>query len=69
MDVLNLKRKTEFTTEDQQQINDIIQKVAKEEEGFDAKFHDAQVNYARENHMKLTDNKMKKELEKEKEGQ
>ena len=69
MTVLNLKKKPDFSlVVDQPQIDSIIQKVTTEERGFDSRFHEAQMKFASSNNMRLTDNKMQKELEKMKQG-
>lgn len=65
MDILNIKRKgAEITEEDVAMANSIVDKIGKEEEGYDKSFHEAQQHYAEKNNMKLTDNKMQKELDK-----
>lgn len=64
MDVLQIKKKAEQTSDDQAEIASIIGSVSKDEEGYDLRFHEAQLHYAEKNNMKLTDNKMQKELDK-----
>lgn len=68
---LRLRRKLEDPDEDateirkaQSDIQGIINKVTKEEEGYDKDFHNAQERYAQKNNMKLTENKIQKEIEK-----
>ena len=64
MAILRLKRKADsLTEEDVNTANLIIEKIGKEEEAVDKKFHEAQKRYASMNNMKLIDNKMQKELE------
>jgi len=46
------------------EISAIISKVTKEEEGYDKDFHNAQQRYAEKNNMKLTENKIQREMEK-----
>lgn len=65
MDILQIRRKGyDITEEDAANANSIIERISKEEEGYDKRFHEAQRNYADKNNMKLTDNKMQKELDK-----
>lgn len=65
MDILQIKKKgAEVTEEDINTANAIVQKISEEEEEYDKKFHEAQKNYAEKNNMKLTDNKMQKEIDK-----
>lgn len=66
MDILNIRRKGagNLTEEDVTEASRIIDKISKEEEGFDAEFHKAQANYAKKHKMKLMDNKMQKEIDK-----
>jgi hypothetical protein len=46
------------------EINEIVQKVTKEEESYDKNFHNAQRDFAQKNNMKLTDNEMQKNIDK-----
>lgn len=65
MDILNFRRKGDnITSEDMTELNDIIQNISKEEEGYDRAFRRAQEKFAESNKMKLTDNKMQKEIDK-----
>lgn len=66
MDILNIRRKGagNLTEEDVTEASRIIDKISKEEEGFDAEFHKAQADYAKKHKMKLMDNKMQKEIDK-----
>ena len=68
---LRLRRRLEDTTTGEAEITkaqagiqDIIAKVTKEEEGYDKDFHNAQEKYAQKNNMRLTENKIQKEIEK-----
>ena len=63
MDILQIKKKgVDITEEDIERANSIVAKISEEEEGFDKRFHEAQKNYAQKHNMKLTDNKMQKEI-------
>src|SRR5688572_28230331 len=63
IDILRIKRKgATISDEDVKTANAIIEKINDEEEVFDKNFHDAQRHYAEKNNMKLTDNKMQKEI-------
>lgn len=66
LNILNIRRKgaDNFTDEDVAEANRIVEKISKEEEGFDAEFHRAQADYAKKHKMKLMDNKMQKEIDK-----
>ena len=70
MDILRIKKKgaENITPEDMEEANAIVEKISKEEEGFDKRFHEAQKNYADKNNMKLSDNKMQKEIDKINQG-
>jgi hypothetical protein len=70
MDILEIKKKgpENITEEDMQQANAIVEKISKEEEGYDKRFHEAQQRYADKNNMKLADNKMQKEIDKINQG-
>ncbi len=64
-EILAVKKKGEaITEEDVATVNSIVDRIGKEEEGYDKRFHEAQQRYADKNNMKLTDNKMQKELDK-----
>lgn len=49
----------------EQEVNAIVERLSKEEEGYDRSFHKAQQAFADKNNMKLTENKMQKEFDKE----
>lgn len=65
-DIIKIRKKgTEnITQDDVAEANRIVDQIGKEEEGFDKAFHTAQENYATKNNMKLTDNKIQKEVDK-----
>jgi hypothetical protein len=59
------KKGADMTNEDIKEMSDIVEKITKEEEGFDKRFHNAQKNFADNNHMKLMENDMQKKFDKE----
>jgi hypothetical protein len=65
-EILDIKRKGDenITTEDAERANAIIERITKEEESYDKRFHEAQKSYAQKNNMKLIDNKMQQEIDK-----
>lgn len=65
-DILMLRKKSseEMTAEDQAEAARIVDKISKEEEGLDKVFNEAQKKFARDNHMRLIDNSIQKEVDK-----
>ena len=64
--ILEIRKKgTEMNSDDVEELNKIVGKITKEEEGFDKSFHNAQKNFADRNHMKLMENEMQKKFNKE----
>ena len=64
--IISIRKKgEEITTEDQDEMKRIVDKITREEEGFDKSFHNAQKNFADKNHMKLMENDMQKKFDKE----
>jgi hypothetical protein len=59
------KKGDDMTTEDIEEMENIVKKITREEEGVDKSFHNAQKSFADKNHMKLTENEMQKKFEKE----
>ena len=59
------KKGDEMTNEDVVEMQRIVDKITREEEGFDKSFHNAQKNFADKNNMKLAENEMQKKFEKE----
>jgi hypothetical protein len=59
------KKGTEMTSEDIEEMKKIVDKITRDEEGFDKSFHNAQKNFADRNNMKLTENEMQKKFDKE----
>lgn len=51
------------TTEGMEQMNTIVEKISKEEEGYDKEFHRAQLAFAKKNNITLTDNDMQKKID------
>jgi len=52
------------TTEGVTEMNNIVNKITKEEEGYDKAFHNAQQDFAEKNHIKLGENEMQKKIDK-----
>ncbi len=46
------------------EMNDIVQRITKEEANYDRIFHNTQKDFAEKNNMKLTDNEMQKNIDK-----
>ncbi|HMK27176.1 MAG TPA: hypothetical protein VK483_14185 [Chitinophagaceae bacterium] len=59
------KKGEEMTNEDVEEMQRIVDKITREEEGFDKSFHNAQKRFADKNNMKLAENEMQKKFEKE----
>ncbi len=59
------KKGDEMTNEEIEEMQRIVGKITREEEGFDKSFHNAQKNFADKNNMKLMKNEMQKKFEKE----
>jgi hypothetical protein len=53
-----------FTGEGVAQMQDIVERITREEEQYDKAFHNAQREFAEKNNMKLTDNEMQKQIDK-----
>ena len=61
--ILALNKSEESGTEEgAAKANSIVEKISKEEEGYDKDFHNAQEEFARKNKMKLIENTVQKEL-------
>lgn len=65
-DILAIRKKgpDNISSEDMAEANRIVEKISKEEEGFDKAFHLAQREYARRNNMKLMENSLQQEIDK-----
>jgi hypothetical protein len=64
--IIQIRKKGEdITSEDITEMSDIVEKITKEEEGYDKAFHNAQKNFADKNKMKLMENEMQKKFDKE----
>jgi len=59
------KKGDEMTSEDIEEMQNIVKKITREEEGFDKSFHNAQKNFADKNSIKLIENEMQKRFKKE----
>jgi hypothetical protein len=59
------KKGVNMTSEDITEMRDIVDKITREEEGFDKSFHNAQKSFADKNNMKLMENDMQKKFNKE----
>jgi hypothetical protein len=64
--ILEIRKKgADMTNEDVEEMQRVVEKITREEEGFDKTFHNAQKNFADKNHMKLMENEMQKKFDKE----
>lgn len=62
--ILEITKSGENQTEEgAAKANEIVEKLAREEEQFDKDFHNAQESFARKNNMKLTENSMQKKID------
>ena len=59
------KKGYEMTNEEVEEMQRIVDKITREEDGFDKSFHNAQKSFADKNNMKLAENEMQKKFEKE----
>jgi len=62
--ILDIKRKTALAESDVNEIQSLVDKIADEEKGYDERFHNAQLKFARDNNMKMKENEMQKEIDK-----
>ena len=67
VDILNIRKKGQenITEDDVTEANRIVDKISKEEEVLDKTFHNAQKDYAEKHKMKLMNNKVQKDIEKQ----
>ena len=64
MDILDIRKKGENVTDaDISDMNDIVEKISKDEEEYDKAFHKAQKDFAEKNNMKLKENEMQKDID------
>jgi hypothetical protein len=63
VDLINIRKKEDITEDDMAEMNRIVDKISKEEEGFDKAFHSAQNDFAKKNNMKLRENEMQKKID------
>jgi hypothetical protein len=64
--ILRLRQKDseQLTTEEIEEANAILERIAKEERELDAEFQNAQREYAMKNNMRITDNKLQDQINK-----
>ena len=65
MDIIRIRKKDDITQEDVDEMDRIVKKITKEEEGYDKSFHNAQNEFAKKNKMRLRENEVQKEMDKE----
>ncbi len=61
--ILEIRKNENATGEDIVEMNDIVDKISKEEEKFDKDFHNAQKDFAQKNKMKLIENDLQKKID------
>jgi hypothetical protein len=61
--ILEIRRNENASEEDIIEMNDIVDKISKEEEKFDKDFHNAQKDFAQKNKMKLIENDLQKKID------
>jgi hypothetical protein len=59
------KKGEEMMVEDQDEMKKIVEKITREEQGFDKSFRDAQKNFADKNNLDLKENEMQKRIDQE----
>ncbi len=65
MDIIRIRQKEDISQEDVDEMDRIVKKITREEEGFDKSFHNAQNEFAKKNNMRLRENEVQKEMDKE----
>ena len=65
MDIIRIRKKDDITQEDVDEMDRIVKKITKEEEGYDKSFDNAQNEFAKKNKMRLRENEVQKEMDKE----
>jgi hypothetical protein len=63
MDIIAIRKKDNITDSDVSEMGRIVDKITREEEGFDKAFHNAQRDFAERNNMKLRENEMQKKVD------
>ena len=64
-DLIEIRRNGGALTEEGvARMQNIVDRISREEEQYDKAFHNAQQNFATKNNMKLTDNEMQKQIDK-----
>lgn len=61
--ILEIRKNENATDEDIVEMNDIVDKISKEEEKFDKTFRNAQKDFAQKNKMKLIENDLQKKID------
>jgi hypothetical protein len=63
--IINIRKEGgDATSEGVTEMNRIVENISREEEKYDKAFHNAQKNFAEENHMKLGANEIQKKIDK-----
>lgn len=65
--IIEIRKDENADAEAMTEINDIVDKISKEEEKFDKDFHNAQRDFATKNKMKLVENELQKKIDESKE--
>jgi hypothetical protein len=63
--MIDIITKEKVTPKDQKRVDEIVAKVSKEEMGFDQDFAAAQQAFAKKNNMKIIENGIQKEIDKQ----
>jgi hypothetical protein len=64
VDLLHIRKRGELGESDVTEMQGIVDKISKEEEGYDDAFHRAQRDFAKKHNMKLRENEMQQEFDK-----
>lgn len=59
-DIIRIRQKGDLTQDDVDEMERIVKKITREEEGYDQAFQNAQRAFAKQNNMKLRDNPLNK---------
>jgi hypothetical protein len=65
MDIIRIRKKEDISQEDVDEMDRIVKKITKEEEGYDKSFHNAQNEFANKHNMRLKENEVQKEMDEE----
>lgn len=64
--IIRIRKKGDaMTNEELEEMQNIVSRITRDEEGYDKSFHNTQKNFADKNNIKLTENEMQKKFEKE----